>query len=171
MRRRERCSFCILYSVLCILYSPWYSTFPTLYSSMARKIFDQLVARFGFPEALFRSCALVDHEDDVFMTTPEAEAFERIKVVRKGIRLVRVFVHGIKPTTNAMQLFGRYATRNVIDLDIVQAREFMQGTTLELSAPVEEGFVIVRHDGFGLGVGLYRQGILRSQVPLSRRTR
>jgi NOL1/NOP2/fmu family ribosome biogenesis protein len=138
---------------------------------MAKKIFEQLVVRFGFPATLFRPYALVDHEDDMFVTTPEVEEFERVKVVRKGIRLVRVFAHGIKPTTNAMQLFGRYATRSVIDLDRRQAREFMQGTTLELNAPVEEGFVIVRHDGFGLGVGLYRQGILRSQVPLSRRTK
>ena len=138
---------------------------------MTKPIYEQFVRRFGFPEGLLRTYALVEHKEDVFITTPEAGKFEGVKPVRKGIRLARILPHGIKPTTNAMQLLGIQATRNVLDLDLFQAREFVQGTPIELTAPVEEGFVIVRHDGFILGVGLYRPGSLRSQVPLSRRTR
>jgi NOL1/NOP2/fmu family ribosome biogenesis protein len=135
-----------------------------------KRLFDELTRRFGFPERLFRDWALVDHEDDVFITTPEVEEFSRVRPVRKGIRLVRVFRHGIKPTTNAMQIFGRYATRNVIELTGEQASKFVQGEDLEIAADVNEDFVIVQHEGFTLGVGLYRHGILKSQVPLSRRT-
>lgn len=133
-----------------------------------KKVFQELTRRFGFPEGLFDGWELVEHEDDVFITTREAYEFDRLKIVRKGIRLARVFAHGIKPTTNAMQVFGRYATRNVVDLDSQQARRFVQGEELRLEAAVEPGFVVVRHDGFAVGVGLYKQGMLKSQVPHSR---
>jgi len=135
-----------------------------------KKVFQELTRRFGFPEDLFDDWELVEHEDDVFITTPEAYDFDRLKIVRKGIRLARVFAHGIKPTTNAVQVFGRHATRNVVDLDSQQVHRFVQGEELQLEVPVEPGFLVVRHDGFAVGVGLYKQGVLKSQVPHSRRT-
>jgi NOL1/NOP2/fmu family ribosome biogenesis protein len=138
---------------------------------MARKVLTELAQRFGFPDNVFRDLALVDHEEDVFITTPEAEEFDRIKPVRKGIRLARVFAHGIKPTTNAMQLLGGHATKNAIEVNEEQAAAFVQGEAALLTADAEEGFVIVKHGGFVLGVGVYRRGLLKSQVPLSRRTR
>jgi NOL1/NOP2/fmu family ribosome biogenesis protein len=137
---------------------------------VARRLLDELVKRFGFPPGLFRTWALVAHEEDVFITTPEAEEFDRIKPVRKGLRLARIFPHGFKPTTNAMQVFGARATRNTVELTRDQAQSFVSGTAIALAAQAEDGFVIVRHDGFTLGVGLYRHGQLKSQVPLSRRT-
>ena len=135
-----------------------------------KKVFQELTRRFGFPEQMFDRWAAVEHAEDVFVATPEAQEFDRLKVVRKGLRLARIFAHGVKPTTNAMQVFGRYATRNVLDLDFQQAQRFVQGEELQLEAEVEPGFVIVRHDGFAVGVGLYKPGVLKSQVPHSRRT-
>lgn len=137
---------------------------------MTRHLLTELSRRYGFPEGLFQDYALVEHDNDVFITTPEVAEFRTIKPVRKGLRLARTFPHGTKPTTNAMQLLGRYATRNVVDLHSAQALAFIQGQTLELAAPAEPGFVIVRSGGFCLGVGLYRSGLLKSQVPRSRRT-
>lgn len=134
-----------------------------------KKLLAELIRRFGFPEHLFSEWALVSHNSDIFITTPEAAEFTTIKPVRKGIRLARCFPHSIKPTTNAMQLWGQYATRNVIPLDESQANSFIQGQELKLNAEAEDGFVIVRYQEFTLGVGHYRQGILRSQVPRSRR--
>ena len=134
-----------------------------------KRLFDELQKRFGFPDDLFRNWALVDHEDDVFITTPEVEEFSLVKPVRKGIRFARVFRHGIKPTTNAMQVFGRHATRNTIALNQAQALLFVRGEEMAITASVEDDFVIVQHEGFTLGVGLYRHGVLKSQVPRSRR--
>ena len=135
-----------------------------------KKVFLELTRRFGFPEEMFNRWAGVEHAEDVFIASPEAQEFDQLKVVRKGLRLARIFAHGVKPTTNAMQVFGRYAIRNVLDLDSQQAHRFVQGEELQLEAAVEPGFVIVRHDGFAVGVGLYKQGVLKSQIPHSRRT-
>jgi NOL1/NOP2/fmu family ribosome biogenesis protein len=135
-----------------------------------KKVFQELTRRFGFPEGLFDGWELVEHEDDVFITTQEAYGFDRLKIVRKGIRLARVFAHGIKPTTNAMQVFGRSATRNIIALDVQQAHAFIQGAALPVESQAEPGFVIVMLDGLPVGVGLFKQGVLKSQIPHSRRT-
>lgn len=136
-----------------------------------KKVFAELVSRYGFPEALFKPWAMVEHEEDAFITTPEAEKFTTIRPVRKGIRLARILTHGVKLTTNAAQVLGRHATRNVVELDARQARDFIQGVTLVVDPATPEGFLIVRHAGLTLGVGLSKSGQLKSQVPLSRRTR
>jgi NOL1/NOP2/fmu family ribosome biogenesis protein len=140
-----------------------------------KKLIEEFRKRFGLPVNVFRAWALVEHNEDVFITTPEAASFDAIRPVRKGIRLARIFPHGFKPTTNAIQIFGRYATKNILDLSPDQARQFINGEILELpfsesSTTVTDGFVIIRCDGFALGVGFFKNGVLKSQVPHSRRT-
>jgi len=74
-----------------------------------------------------------------------------------------------KPTTSAIQVFGSMATKNVVRLVERDAWEFMAGGTLEISADVEPGYVVVMSGEDILGCGLYSRGKLISQVPKDRR--
>jgi NOL1/NOP2/fmu family ribosome biogenesis protein len=79
-----------------------------------------------------------------------------------------------KPTTDAVQRFGREATRNVIVLEADEARAFIAGETREIDRwDGDWGYVIAAHEIAGavepIGVGLYLYGELRSQVPKGRR--
>lgn len=94
----------------------------------------------------------------------------------QGLGLVALRTDGEhwKPTTNAVQRFGRPASRNVIDLDDAQARRFLAGEDQSLPAwDGDWGYLIAAHDLAGerepIGVGLYLHGELRSQVPKGRR--
>jgi NOL1/NOP2/fmu family ribosome biogenesis protein len=76
-----------------------------------------------------------------------------------------------KPTTYALQRFGPNITRNAIaleDFDAVQ--QFLLGKSQPLTASVEPGYVHVRYGEYHLGCGLYKSGLLRSQMPKSIRT-
>lgn len=91
-----------------------------------------------------------------------------VRPMRRGMRLVRVFPHSVKPTTWAMQVLGRYATRNVIDVDERQAVALIGGANIEVESDAEDGFVLIRCRGFIVGVGLYHKPVLKSQIPRHR---
>jgi len=90
-----------------------------------------------------------------------------------GMTFLRTRQEHWKPTTNAVQRFGREATRNVITLDADAARRFLAGEDLEPDWDGDWGYLIVAHELAGgvepIGVGLYVHDELRSVVPKGRR--
>ena len=93
--------------------------------------------------------------------------FDAVRTMRRGIRLCRVFPYSVKPTTFALQLLGRHATRNVVDVGDEDVKTLINGGELRLEAEsgVENGFVLLRWRGFPVGVGHYRRPALKSQIP------
>ncbi len=86
-----------------------------------------------------------------------------------GLRMVSLKDRPWKPTTCALQVFGRYATKNAIDLDDSQAKVFLSGGSQPVLAECESGYVVVFYRGEVLGCGLYSRGCLASQLPKDRR--
>jgi len=90
-----------------------------------------------------------------------------------GIRALRTRQEHWKPTLEAVQRFGGYATRNRIHLARPQAATFLAGEDQEPDWDGDWGYLIVTHDLAGepepLGVGLYVHGELQSMVPKGRR--
>ncbi len=86
-----------------------------------------------------------------------------------GMRIISLRESPWKPTTYALQLWGRYARKNVVDLNDEMAKRFFSGDSIELRAPVERGYVVVKHMGAVIGCGLYTPGRLISQLPKERR--
>jgi NOL1/NOP2/fmu family ribosome biogenesis protein len=74
-----------------------------------------------------------------------------------------------KPTTCALQIFGRNATKNLIHLDEIQAKIFLRGGSQPIESVSEPGYVVVFYRGDVLGCGLYSHGKLISQLPKERR--
>jgi NOL1/NOP2/fmu family ribosome biogenesis protein len=86
-----------------------------------------------------------------------------------GMRMISLKDSPWKPTTSALQIFGRYAKKNVIHLSEEDARAFMAGSTLLMEADCQPGYVVVFYRGEVLGCGLYSRGKLVSQIPKERR--
>ncbi|KYH27394.1 hypothetical protein HAPAU_00600 [Halalkalicoccus paucihalophilus] len=90
-----------------------------------------------------------------------------------GMKFLRTRQEHWKPTTNAVQRFGRVAKKNVIDLDPERAMAFVRGKDQEVEWDGDWGYLIAAHEIAGerepLGVGLYLHGELRSVVPKGRR--
>lgn len=128
----------------------------------------ELQERFGIPDSALDSLEAVFVQDTVFVATPEAMAFDTVRPMRRGIRLCRVFPRSVKPTTFAMQVLGKHATRNCIDLAREDVVRLMRDGQIDSEAEVENGFVLVRCLGFTVGVGLYKRPVLKSQIPRHR---
>jgi len=96
-----------------------------------------------------------------------------IEIEALGMTFLRTRQEHWKPTTDAVQRFGRAATRNVIELDPGAAARFLAGEDQELDWDGDWGYLIAAHELAGerepIGVGLYLHGELRSTVPKGRR--
>lgn len=127
----------------------------------------ELVERFGIPGDVMAGLELLEDQETIFAGTRAAMTFQAVRTMRRGIRLCRVFPYSVKPTTFALQLLGRHATRNVIDVGDADAKALINGGELRMEADpgVENGFVLLRWRGFPIGVGHYRRPVLKSQIP------
>jgi len=89
-----------------------------------------------------------------------------------GMTFLRTRQEHWKPTTDAVQRFGRGATKNVVVLDADEARAFLRGETTDPGWEGDWGYLIAAHEIAGavepIGVGLYLYGELRSQMPKGR---
>jgi len=96
-----------------------------------------------------------------------------VNIEALGMSFLRTRQEHWKPTTEAVQRFGRYATRNVIHLTRSEAEALLAGYSQELDWDGDWGYLIASHEIAGdsepIGVGLYVHGELRSQIPKGRR--
>ena len=124
-----------------------------------------LEERFGIPPGVFQNHQLVLRGEYLCAFREEgAELVESLSVVQAGLKLVKLTGSGgCKPSTRGMQVFGRYATRNVVDLSDSDLRGLVEGRSLP--GHTGKGFVLLRHRGLIAGVGLVRDEQLVSQLP------
>lgn len=96
-----------------------------------------------------------------------------IEIEALGITFLRTRQEHWKPTTDAVQRFGRHAERNVVELSREKARRFVAGEDQQVEWDGDWGYLIAAHDIADerepLGVGLFIDGELRSQIPKGRR--
>jgi NOL1/NOP2/fmu family ribosome biogenesis protein len=96
-----------------------------------------------------------------------------VEIEALGITFLRTRQEHWKPTTDAVQRFGRHAKKNVIELDGGEAWRFVAGEDQQVGWDGDWGYLIAAHTIAGerepLGIGLFIDGELRSQVPKGRR--
>ena len=125
--------------------------------------------RFGIDKSVFEDYALLE-DRDIWITSKEAAKFDMKFWRRKGIRLVRIFKKSFKFTTSGMQIFGKHATRNVVTIGESDLEKFLKGQNVRINADnVEEGQVIVKFGEDVIGSAIYRNGMLKNQLPKGRR--
>ncbi len=136
---------------------------------MVEKILKEIRNRFGIPEEVFSKWKIVE-AGDLWIMSEEAFKFPIKNFSRKGIRLVRVYRDGYKLTTAGIQIFGKYATKNVLEISPEQVKDYLEGKDLSVgSCNVENGQVIIKYGDDYLGSGLYVNGKVKNQLPKGRR--
>jgi len=93
----------------------------------------------------------------------------RLSYEALGMRIMNLKDRPWKPTTCALQMFGRQATKNTISLDWSRALVFLEGDIQPVISDAEPGYVVVFYRKEVLGCGLYTHGLLKSQLPKERR--
>ena len=135
-------------------------------------VLDWWDERFGIDPAFFTEYTFWEKgKGKVWAFRADVESPVRVESL--GMSVLRTRGEHWKPTTNAAQRFGKYATRNVVELSREEAETFVAGEDQTLDWDGDWGYLIAAHDIAGttepLGVGLYLHGELRSQIPKGRR--
>ncbi|RMF83831.1 MAG: hypothetical protein D6736_20635 [Nitrospinota bacterium] len=133
----------------------------------------ELVTRFGFPPDLFDPYLFLEQGRSIWVLRQTPYLEEVLTVVQRrvetaGLRLLRRIQTQWKPTTYGLQLFGPYATRNIVTLNDAEVRILFTEGRVRGPFALEEGYVIINSSLGVLGCGLYRGETLRSQIPRPR---
>jgi len=128
---------------------------------------DYWMSRFGVPSEAFRGMRFYRKAKSIWMMS-DAD-LPGLNYETLGLRVLSLKEDPWKPTTCALQILGRYATKNFIDLGPEEATIFMAGESQEIGPQAEPGYVVGSHHGQVLGCGLYSRGRLASQIPKDRR--
>lgn len=90
----------------------------------------------------------------------------RLKAAQTGLRAFQQVGDFIKPTTRLIQAFGRFADRATLQIDLVRLQAILRGEKIHVDLPLHNGYVIlVMGKGHILGLGLYVNGRISSQLP------
>ena len=135
-------------------------------------VVDWWVDRFAVPDDTFDEYTFWEKGKGKVWALPY-DPGEPVPVEALGLKILRTRQEHWKPTTDAVQRFGRDAEQNVLVLDDEPAKRFVAGEEQEIEWDGDWGYLVVAHELAGgvepIGVGLYTYGDLKSMVPKGHR--
>ena len=147
---------------------PWDSSWPEFAREDDRRhLFCYLEDRFGIPESLFDDYILFNRGKHWWLLRNSGLliSVSRLKVSMVGLRAFNQVGDFVKPTTRMIQVFGHYATRARLEIGEGQLRKLVAGKISQVDMEIENGYVILLIKGQPLGLGLFINGMIRSQIP------
>jgi NOL1/NOP2/fmu family ribosome biogenesis protein len=128
--------------------------------------------RFGIPKKIFSDYSLILKGEKIWIVSKSIteKDLSGFKVEGIGLLFARYFNRQkkFKPTTNTLQVFGKYATKNIVELNEEEKNQYIKGYNLKKELSLEEGYVIIKSGKSILGCGLYREGEIKNQIPKAR---
>ena len=125
--------------------------------------------RFGIGREVFEGYRFFTKGRDVWIVSEDVPQLKHVN--RMGLRFARGGMKKPKLTTAVLQIFGRWATKNVIRLDRNLLEAYLRGEDVEVGeiSGVERGQVIVAYGEDIVGSGLYDGRRIKNQIPKARR--
>jgi len=134
---------------------------------MKDKILRWLAEEFGLDPKIFSKYDFIQKKEQIYIC-PAGLANIKLRPQQIGLCFARQMRSGLKLTTNAAQLFGKFARKKILDIDKESAIKFIRGEAQKIRTNLR-GFVLVRFGKDILGVGKVQNGLLISMVPKGRR--
>jgi NOL1/NOP2/fmu family ribosome biogenesis protein len=123
--------------------------------------------RFGISEDLFEGYLLFKRQRSwwLLVDSPFLRPASRLKVACAGLRAFQQIGKFVKPSTRLIQVFGPLATKARVEIDEFQLEKLVRGEPLHIQSEFEDGYVILLFSGHVLGLGLFIEGKILSQIP------
>ncbi|MBU0591769.1 hypothetical protein KKF81_06825 [Candidatus Micrarchaeota archaeon] len=137
-------------------------------TSEKQNILDYFEGRFGINKSYFEGFGFyLASKGRVFLGPT---SIGNLKFVSVGLLVVRIS-RVIKPTTNILQIFGKYANQNIIMLTKKQAEDYVFGMDLKIDdyASVTDGYVILKYANSSLGCGFLKNNVVKNMLPKAKR--
>ena len=132
-------------------------------------IIDYLKDRYGIEKRVFRNFEFLKHGKKIWIATKGIEHSLNLRVESIGLMFMRIEKNKIKLSTNAAQLFGKFAKKNVVELDDKSLYEALRGLDLSLESNAEDGYVLLKYKDDIIGVGQKRGKFIKNMIPKAKR--
>jgi NOL1/NOP2/fmu family ribosome biogenesis protein len=136
-----------------------------------RLVLEYLEKRFGIEHHHFNKFEMYAGSKGRIFLGPKTTIY-RPTPVSVGLLIARIG-RSIKPSTNLLQLFGRYVKKNFVSLTKEQTLQYLRGEDLELSEfeiqKATEGYVLLVYFDFPLGCGLLKGNNIKNMLPKAKR--
>ncbi len=115
-------------------------------------------SRFGIPEEVFAGYSFYRKAQSVWVCSNAVLPGLGYETI--GLRMISLKDRPWKPTTSALRIFGKHATKNLVCLTLEQAKIFMAGGSqiIQTDKAMDSGYVVVMYKDNILGCGLYSHG-------------
>ena len=94
--------------------------------------------------------------------------FSKLRVNSIGMYFCEIDKLGIRLSIEGSQIVGPKATKNIIEINKEQTKQWLQGEDLEIKGPFSN-FVIIKHNNDFLGTGKYKNNRILNYVGKGRR--
>lgn len=133
-------------------------------------ILDKIMNTFGIKELDLNHDFIRNSEDKIFMVSKQISNFDikNLRINSLGMYFCKIEKNGIRLSVEGSQKVGNLASKNVVELDKAQIKEWLIGNPVPYDRK-ENGFVIVRHENDFFGAGLLKDGTLINYFPKTRR--
>ena len=117
-----------------------------------------------------QSCAMLRKGDDIFIVSRSIEAvpLDALRVNALGLYIGEFRNSALRLSMEGAQLIGPSATKNVVDVSLLQRDAWLRGSDIE-TVTAATGFVILRCGKDFLGCGAVKNGKILNFIPKARR--
>jgi len=145
-------------------------TVKILNSREIKDLLKKIKNQFGIEELELEYIFYVTSKDKVYIMNKSYANFDtsRIKVNLFGLYFCKFHNDGVRLSIEGSQLIGNMATKNVVEIDDKQIKDWFSGYDINLDEEYEH-FVLLKHKSDFIGCGIFSKGVLRNYVPKNRR--
>ena len=122
--------------------------------------------------SLSESCGFLEGKTgDIFLISRDIERLdlEHLRIDSLGLYFGEQKNSELRLSIEGSQLIGKAATRNVVEIDDSEFKDWIRGNDLEKSPDNCSGYVLVRHSADFVGCGRCKEGKILNFVPKARR--
>jgi hypothetical protein len=131
-----------------------------------QQILFYLEERFGIKKEVFEAYQFFKGATHywLFPKTEKLFLLKKLSPESVGLLFLRKIKDYLKPTSTFLQRFGKYATKNIVQLNENQLKSLQENKKIPIELSISPGYVILRDENWILGCGLYLNGYLFSYL-------
>ncbi len=145
--------------------------FEVMNSKSIKEITKLLQQQWGYGDKL--ECGFLQKENDIFLITKDVDriGLNSLNVNSLGLYFAELRHEQLRLSIEGSQIVGKKATKNVVELDDNQLKQWLAGEEIELteSSCENNSYVIIKHGSDFFSCGRIKDGKLLNFVPKSRR--
>jgi NOL1/NOP2/fmu family ribosome biogenesis protein len=126
--------------------------------------------QFGIKELDLDYIFVKNRENKIYIVSNSLKKLDmsKLRINSFGSYFCKMDNSGIRMTVEGSQLIGKYATKNILELDKEQIKEWIKGNQVDVKSDMI-GFVLIKSKKDFFGSGLIKNNILLNYFPKTRR--